>query len=224
MIFTNTLVLAFAATATAAPQFTWPWGGGSTGGSTTGGTSSTSNTANDVTKKAACQPITLIFARGTSETGNIGSVVGPPLRTSLQKKFNNKVNFQGVPYPASVQGNANGGDNGGSLMVSLAQQALQQCPDTKVVLSGYSQGGSVVHKAGTLLTASTPIAAAVIFGDPANGSPVANVKNLKEYCASGDKVCEAPKTYAITPAHTTYGRNGNTDDAANYIAGVTGVV
>ena len=32
-------------------------------------------------------------------------------------------------------------------MVSLAQQALQQCPNSKIVLSGYSQGGFVVHVA-----------------------------------------------------------------------------
>ncbi|KAL8986657.1 MAG: hypothetical protein Q9169_008772 [Polycauliona sp. 2 TL-2023] len=115
-------------------------------------------------------------------------------------------------------------------MVSLVQQALQQCPDTKIVLSGYSQGGSVVHKAGTLLNSATPIAAepvcttAVLFGDPANGSPVANVRNLKQYCARGDKVCEAPKSFAITAAHGSYRSNGNTADAANYVASVTGVV
>ncbi|KAL8987969.1 MAG: hypothetical protein Q9169_008628, partial [Polycauliona sp. 2 TL-2023] len=104
MHFTNTLVLAFAATATAAPQFSWPWGGfggGSTGGGSTGGSAISGNTANDVTSKAPCQPITVIFARGTSEGGNIGSVVGPPLRTAMRSKFSNKVNFQGVPYPAS---------------------------------------------------------------------------------------------------------------------------
>ena len=32
-------------------------------------------------------------------------------------------------------------------MTSLAQQAVSQCPNTKVVLSGYSQGGFVVHVA-----------------------------------------------------------------------------
>lgn len=57
-----------------------------------------------------------------------------------------------------MQGNANGGGNGGALMTSLVQQALQQCPDTKVVISGYSQGGSVVHKAGPSLSATPPAA------------------------------------------------------------------
>ena len=55
------------------------------------------------------------------------------------------------------KGNTNGGGTGPSLMTQLAQQAKQQCPNTKVVLSGYSQGGIVVHGAGKTL-GSTPLA------------------------------------------------------------------
>lgn len=43
-------------------------------------------------------------------------------------------------------------------MTSLVQQALQQCPDTKIVLSGYSQGGLVVHKSASSLAATPPAA------------------------------------------------------------------
>ncbi|KAI4099499.1 MAG: hypothetical protein LQ339_005926 [Xanthoria mediterranea] len=232
MHITPTLLLCLTNTATAAPQFTWPWGGGG-GGSSGSGSGSNTNTANDITNKTPCKALTVIFARGTNERGNIGSVIGPPLRRALQARMGaEKVNYQGVAVCGQcccrschpLEGNANGGGNGGSLMVSLAQQALQQCPSTTIILSGYSQGGSVVHKAGTLLTASTPIAAAVLFGDPANRSPVSNVRNLKQYCNSGDRVCEAPKSFAITAAHAAYGRNGNAEDAAAYISGVTGVV
>ncbi|KAL8680042.1 MAG: hypothetical protein Q9186_003722 [Xanthomendoza sp. 1 TL-2023] len=254
MLLTNTILLALTATSTAlpnalpptkrsaapAPQFnfpSFPWGGGSGGGSTGGGSTgsySSGNTANDITNKAPCKAITVIFARGTSERGNLGSVIGPPLYTALKNKLGaDKVAYQGVPYPASVAGNANGGGTGGALMASLAQQAIQQCPTTKVILSGYSQGGSVVHRAGPQL-GTTPVAAApsanifftiaaVIFGDPSNGSPVTNVKNLKEYCAQGDNVCGTPRTFSITAAHGSYGRNGNAADAANYISTVTGV-
>ena len=55
------------------------------------------------------------------------------------------------------QGNADQGGNGGSLMTSLAQQALKQCPNTKVILSGYSQGGFVVHVAAQSLSATPPL-------------------------------------------------------------------
>lgn len=57
-----------------------------------------------------------------------------------------------------------------NIRAQLAQQALSQCPDTKVVLSGYSQGGQLVHNAAKLLPAKTAgkVAAAVTFGDPGN--------------------------------------------------------
>ena len=42
-------------------------------------------------------------------------------------------------------------------MTSLTQQALQQCPNTKIILSGYSQGGFVVHAAGKSLGATPPV-------------------------------------------------------------------
>ncbi|KAL9597721.1 MAG: hypothetical protein Q9219_004978 [cf. Caloplaca sp. 3 TL-2023] len=241
MLFSNTFFLALAATATALPNAlpptkrsaapepafsfpSFPGGGGSGGGSGGfgGGFGGGSNTANDVTNKASCKAITVIFARGTGESGNIGSVIGPPLLKALQQKLPGQVNYQGVPYPANAAGNAQQGGTGGSLMTSLAQQALQQCPSTKIVLSGYSQGGFVVHKAASSLSA-TPPAAAVIFGDPQNGQSVANVpaSKLKEYCAQGDGVCGTPRTFSITSAHLSYGKNAA--DAANFIASATGV-
>lgn len=60
-------------------------------------------TENGVTDKDACQPLTLIFARGTSELGNMGSVVGPPLASALRSLTNNSVTVQGVDYPASIE-------------------------------------------------------------------------------------------------------------------------
>ncbi|KAL8775832.1 MAG: hypothetical protein Q9194_003595 [Teloschistes cf. exilis] len=221
MLLTNSILLAFAATVTALPQFTGFPGFPVRGGGGSGGTSS--NTANDITNKSPCKAITVIFARGTGESGNIGSVIGPKLLSALQSKVGAaNVAYQGVPYPANAAGNAQQGGTGGALMTSLAQQALQQCPSTKIVLSGYSQGGFVVHKAGSSLSA-TPPAAAVIFGDPQNGQAVVNVPaaRLKEYCAQGDGVCGTPRTFQITAAHLSYGNNA--PDAADFISSVTSV-
>ena len=49
-----------------------------------------------------CKPVTLIFARGTSELGNIGQIVGPPFVVALEKEFGRgNVAVQGVnDYPA----------------------------------------------------------------------------------------------------------------------------
>jgi cutinase len=50
-------------------------------------------------------------------------------------------------------------------------QAFLQCPSTRVVMGGYSQGGQVLHKAAALLPASTmeAVNSIIIFGDPGTG-------------------------------------------------------
>ena len=111
-----------------------------------------SSTANDV-QNGACKPVTLIFARGTTETGNIGSEVGPPLVTALQKAVGaGNLAVQGVNYPADVEGAVSGATNdkgaaGAQNMAMFAAKAVQQCATTKLVLSGYSQGAEQVHGA-----------------------------------------------------------------------------
>ena len=137
-----------------------------TGGSSTGGASkyTTGSTASDVTDGNGCTPLTVIFARGTGESGNIGSVIGQPMYKQLLADLGARsLTLQGVNYPASSAGNANCGTSGGSEMASLVTQALQACPNTKIVLSGYSQGACVVHNAASRLNAAD-IDAAVLFG------------------------------------------------------------
>jgi cutinase len=62
-----------------------------------------STTANDVIDKASCKELTFIFARGSDELGNMGSVVGPPVATQLKSLTGNKVNVQGVTYAATAE-------------------------------------------------------------------------------------------------------------------------
>ena len=45
------------------------------------------------------------------------------------------------------------GGSGGPTMAKLVKQALSQCPKTKVLLGGYSQGAMVVHNAANSLDA-----------------------------------------------------------------------
>ncbi len=96
----------------------------------------TGDTRNDVLNKV-CAPVTVVFARGTTETGNVGTLTGPPFFTALQSAVG-QIAVQGVDYPADIPGFLAGGDSAGATtMAQLVGQAVSQCPQTKVVVSGY---------------------------------------------------------------------------------------
>ncbi|KAK3356820.1 cutinase, partial [Lasiosphaeria hispida] len=157
----------------------------------------------------ACKAVTVIFARGTTEAGNVGSLVGPPFFQALATAIGaDKLSVQGVDYPADIPGFLAGGDgNGSKKMAELITTAMIKCPNTKVVMSGYSQGGQLVHNAAKLLPAATTakIAAAVIFGDPSQGDAVQGVPASKTrvFCNLSDNICSGG--ILVLPAHLTYG-------------------
>jgi cutinase len=63
--------------------------------------------------------------------------------------------IQGVDYPANVIGFLAGGDAAGATtMFNLINRAVTQCPATKIVVSGYSQGAQLVHTATQRLSAA----------------------------------------------------------------------
>lgn len=94
-----------------------------------------------------CKPITVIFARGTIELGNVGDLVGPPFFNDLDDLIGaDNIAVQGVDYPATIAGYLIGGDPGGAQTTAdLLNQAATNCPDTQIVLSGYSQGAMEAH-------------------------------------------------------------------------------
>jgi len=52
-----------------------------------------------------CKALTLIFARGTDEPGNVGDVAGPPFFAALRSDLGtDQVTVQGVDYSADVLG------------------------------------------------------------------------------------------------------------------------
>jgi len=96
---------------------------------------------NDVTGGGACKPMTVLFARGTTELGNMGSVAGPPFVTALGAMMGGAANIavQGIEYPADIPGFLAGGSKAGSaLMAKMVGQVRAQCPDTNLVMAGYS--------------------------------------------------------------------------------------
>ena len=102
-----------------------------------------------------CKPITVIYARGTFELGNVGSFVGPPFFNNLDDLIGaDNIAVQGVDYPASLVGYLEGGDPGGAQTTAdLLNQAASDCPDTQIVLSGYSQGAMEVHLGEAMVSA-----------------------------------------------------------------------
>jgi cutinase len=73
--------------------------------------------------------MTVIFARGTTETGNVGTLTGPPFFQALAREVGaGNLAVQGVDYPADVPGFLAGGDAGGSktmYVVRIAQSTDQ---------------------------------------------------------------------------------------------------
>jgi len=66
-------------------------------------------------ENGGCKAVTVVFARGTTEGGNVGRVAGPPFFQALSKQVGaGNLAVQGVDYPANVAGFLAGGDAAGS--------------------------------------------------------------------------------------------------------------
>lgn len=90
-------------TSVSQPSQTGSTGGGTVGENCTPQGNGGGSTENGVKDKNCCTDVTVIFARGTGETGNVGTVSGPPMFKSLRSKLGaGRVTVQGVDYPASA--------------------------------------------------------------------------------------------------------------------------
>ena len=99
----------------------------------------------NVVERQGCAAYTLIYARGTGEIGTLGETVGPALQTGLTTLAPGKWSIQGVDYDATVDGDDCLGLPGGQIAAQQLEQVAAACPDTKFVVSGYSEGAMVAH-------------------------------------------------------------------------------
>lgn len=201
--------------------------GGSTGGNANNGASCASGSGgseNGVKGGKCCTDMTVIFARGTGEPGNMGIISGPPMVKAIRSKLGaDKVTVQGVDYAASAMGNANMGADGGKVMAEYVQQALKQCPGTKIIVSGYSQGGMVVHNAFSNGVSASDVAGAIMFGDPfkRQALPGLSADKVKQFCGTSDTICGGGGDGGATGSHLSYGSVA--DSAASFAIQAAGL-
>ncbi|MBX7446897.1 cutinase family protein [Mycolicibacterium sp. 3033] len=180
-----------------------------------------------------CPDIEVIFARGTDDTPGLGRV-GAAFVDSLRGKVGGRsVNAYAVNYPASFDFlAAAGGANDASRQV---QFMMANCPGTRMVLSGYSQGAAVIDIIAAVpfpavgftnpLPPNAPdfVAAIAVFGNPTakvglpmTASPVWGTRAI-DLCTVGDPVCSDGDS---VPAHSAYVSSGLTNEAASFVAGL----
>jgi cutinase len=181
----------------------------------------------------SCPDVEVIFARGTGEPDGVGRV-GDAFVDALRSRLPGKsVDVYAVNYPANRDFlRAADGANDASL---FAQNVATTCPDTKMVLGGYSQGAAVIDiitVAGEPqlgFTAPMPaavadhVAAVAVFGNPSIrllGAPLTGLSPLYGYktidlCNGDDPVCSAGND---VPAHSVYVQAGLATQAAQFAA------
>lgn len=184
-----------------------------------------------------CPDVQVVFARGTSEAPGIGRV-GQALVDQLRSQLGGRtVDAYGVNYPATYDflTAADGANDATNFISNL----VTQCPDTRIVLGGYSQGAAVVdmlagipplgNKVGDVGSApplpsnlDSHVAAIAVFGNPSAkfSIPVTNSifgGRAIDVCADGDPICSGGRNPF---AHTHYESSKYIPQAANFVAGL----
>jgi hypothetical protein len=195
---------------------------------------------------ADCPDVDVVFARGTSEPPGVGGVGGSFVDALRGQLGGRSLNVYPVNYPASSDFSnpdfpatfIDGIRDATSHIESMAAN----CPKTREVLGGFSQGAAV---AGFVTSSAVPknvpaasvpapmpsdvanhVAAVVLFGTPSNqflehyGAPDIAIGSMYQpktlqLCAPGDPICGGGSDGA---AHGAYPLNGMTTQGASYAA------
>ena len=198
-----------------------------------------------------CPDVGVIFARGTDEPPGVGGI-GQAFVESLRSQAGGRsVGVYPVNYPASSNfadrlGFAGTVVDGIRDASAHIESMAANCPNTRMVVGGYSQGAVV---AGFVTSAVVPegvstsdvpapmppevadhVASVVLFGKPSAafmsqyGAPPVAIGPLYaaktiELCASGDTICDGASGGGPTVAHILYPVNGMVGEAATFAAG-----
>jgi cutinase len=186
-----------------------------------------------------CSDVELVFARGTGEPPGLGRV-GQALANALAPRLGGRtLATYGVNYPASVNflTTADGANDAAAHIAATTAQ----CPATRIVLGGFSQGAAVVamlagvnplgNTVGNLGSAPPlpgplveRIAGVAVLGGPAArfGTPLSTTGAFAgrtiDLCAPGDPICEVGGRSRA--AHNSYEFAPFPDQAAGFLAGL----
>ena len=184
---------------------------------------------------AACPAVEVVFARGRLESPGVG-ILGNAFISALRSKSNKNIGTYAVKYPADTEI-----DIGANDMSAHIQSMMNNCPDTRLVLGGYSLGAAVTDVVLAVpfdfFTFKNPlppgadqhIAAVALFGNGiawvapiSNFSPVYRDRTI-ELCHGADPICNPadPDTWQDNfPAHlaNAYIQAGMANQAADFVA------
>ena len=201
-----------------------------------------------------CPDVEVVFARGTGEPPGVGGV-GQAFVDALRSQVGGR---SMDVYPVNYVASGEFGDriafartvvDGIRDAGAHVEATAANCPNTRIVLAGYSQGAVV---AGYVTAAVIPdaipaeyrsfipnpmppsvanhVAAVVLFGKPSAqwlseaGAPAVVIGPLYvpktlDLCADGDTICNGAPLGGPTIAHAMYPMNGMVNQGAEFAAG-----
>jgi cutinase len=188
------------------------------------------------TASAACHDAEVVFARGRQESPGPG-ILGNAFVSALRSKVNKNVGLYAVNYPADTEVAVGAND-----MSAHVASTMNNCPNTRIVLGGYSLGAAVTDVVmaapGPMFGFNNPlppgadqhIAAIALFG---NGTQwVGPIKNFNpvytdrtiDLCHGSDPICNPadPHTWSDNwQQHMANGyiQDGELNQAVDFVAG-----
>lgn len=186
-----------------------------------GGAAMVGLTAGIASAQPACPDVHWMGAAGSGERagdvtadGGMGRVVYKSFRDFAQmvQQDGRTITAEAVEYPA-VPVPEDGGildwagfmgsvDTGAAALGQQYAAFVAQCPTTKVVLAGYSQGAMVVHRNLHVLDANPQLAAALLIadGDRLPADPTINIGSATTVPGAGKGVAQDWPILAHAPA------------------------
>jgi cutinase len=183
-----------------------------------------------------CPDIEVIFARGTAAEPGPGKAGNAFVEALRPKVGGRSIGVYGVNYPASFDFAASA-PLGAADATARVQWMADNCPATKIVLGGLSQGAGVISlitanpgPLGKYTAAPMPplladhVAAVAVFGNPVRkfpgGGPLNEISGIYgaktiDLCAPNDIFCSRGLNLA---AHFSYEENGMINQAAEFAA------